>query len=117
MEPIEANHPDLVDRFRIRNKARIEILLYKKDFRIQPTDLGLYKNLKIPDFEIRIGVGELGLSFLDRGNLFYYSHSVTEVERVLDYIETKWEQEGKRGLDIPFSRYLQVASNRNHEAA
>lgn len=94
MEPIEANNPDLVDRLRIRNKTRIEILLYINDFREQTTDPGLYKNLRIPDFEIRIG--EACLSFLDRGNLFYYTHSVNDAERVLKYIQTKWNEEKKK---------------------
>ncbi|WP_051064975.1 hypothetical protein [Leptospira kirschneri] len=100
---------------RIRNKTRIEILLYKNDFREETTDPGLYKNIKIPDFEIRIG--EVCLSFLDQGNLFYYTNAINEVEKVLKYIQKNWKEKRKKGIDIPFSEYLKVTSERKHDAA
>ncbi|EMO54798.1 hypothetical protein [Leptospira noguchii] len=103
------------DRNLNRNKTRIEILLYRNDFREETTDPGLYKNLKIPDLEIRIG--EMCLSFLDKGNLFYYTNSINEVEKVLKYIQKTWEEENKKGIDIPFSAYLKVTSGRIHDAA
>ncbi|AGS80613.1 hypothetical protein [Leptospira noguchii] len=105
----------LKDRNLNRNKTRIEILLYRNYFREETTDPGLYKNLKIPDLEIRIG--ETCLSFLDKGNLFYYTNSINEVEKVLKYIQKTWEEENKKGIDIPFSAYLKVTSGRIHDAA
>ncbi|EMJ34073.1 hypothetical protein LEP1GSC079_5186 [Leptospira interrogans str. FPW1039] len=104
----------LEEGMRIRNKTRIEILLYKNDFREETTDPGLYKNLKIPDFEIRIGDC---LSFLDKGNLFYYTNSINDIERILKYIQTKWKKEKKKGIDIPFTAYLKVASGMNPDVA
>lgn len=105
----------ILNRTRVRNKTRIEILLYRNDFRPQNTDLGLYNNVTIPDIEVRIG--DTCLSFLDRGNLFYYTNSINDVERILKYIRTKWNEENKKGIDIPFSTYLEIASGRNHDAA
>ncbi|KGE21907.1 hypothetical protein IQ65_21785 [Leptospira interrogans serovar Lai] len=104
----------LEEGMRIRNKTRIEILLYKNDFREETTDPGLYKNLKIPDFEIRIGDC---LSFLDKGNLFYYTNSINDIERILKYIQAKWKKEKKKGIDIPFTAYLKVASGMNPDVA
>ncbi|EMN94376.1 hypothetical protein LEP1GSC110_0815 [Leptospira interrogans serovar Medanensis str. UT053] len=104
----------LEEGMRIRNKTRIEILLYKNDFREETTDPGLYKNLKIPDFEIRIGDS---LSFLDKGNLFYYTNSINDIERILKYIQAKWKKEKKKGIDIPFTAYLKVASGMNPDVA
>ncbi|WP_061220285.1 hypothetical protein [Leptospira santarosai] len=105
----------ILNRTRVRNKTRIEILLYMNDFRPQNTDPGLYNNVAIPDIEVRIG--DTCLSFLDRGNLFYYTNSINDVERILKYIRTKWNEENKKGIDIPFSTYLEIASGRNHDAA
>ncbi|MCG6170261.1 hypothetical protein [Leptospira sanjuanensis] len=111
----ELKDSGLLDRTRIKNKTRVEILLYKHQYREKSTEPGTYKSILIPDLEIHIG--DTGLSFRDRGNLYYFAHDINAIERILEFGLTIWKREKKKGIEIPFSMYIKAANGRSDEAA